>query len=139
MRTVFADTFYWISLINTADDWSDRVIQFAESATDIEFVTTDEVLVEVLTFYSKGGSNLRRQASILVRSILSDPTIRVVEQSHRSFLKGLDLYETRMDKGYSLTDCISMNTMRELKLTEALTHDKHFAQEGFVILFDSKK
>lgn len=38
------------------------VTQFAESATNIEFVTTDEVLVEVLILYSKGESSLRRQA-----------------------------------------------------------------------------
>jgi hypothetical protein len=30
--------------------------------------------------------------------------------------------------------CISMQTMRELEIIEMLTHDKHFTQEGFVIL-----
>jgi predicted nucleic acid-binding protein len=47
----------------------------------------------------------------------------------------LSLYKARADKGYSLTDCISMNTMRERNLTEVLTHDQHFAQEGFSLLF----
>ena len=52
------------------------------------------------------------------------------------YLAGLELNEQRPDKGYSLMDCISMNTMRQLKLTEALTHDKHFVQEGFAIVFE---
>ena len=99
-------------------------------------VTTDEVLTEVLAFYAKAPRNLRFQAIVLIRAILSDPTIHVVEQSHLSFLAGLELYGQRPDKGYSLTDCISMNTMRQLKLTEALTHDKHFVQEGFAIVFE---
>jgi predicted nucleic acid-binding protein len=47
---------------------------------------------------------------------------------------GLKLYESRLDKGYSLTDCISMSVMRDRNLTEMLTHDRHFAQEGFIIL-----
>jgi predicted nucleic acid-binding protein len=48
---------------------------------------------------------------------------------------GLKLYQQRLDKGYSLTDCISMNTMRKSGITEVLTHDLHFTQEGFIIVF----
>lgn len=55
----------------------------------------------------------------------------VVHQSHDSFRNGLALYEARPDKGYSLVDCISMVTMRELGITGALTADRHFRQEGF--------
>ncbi len=43
--------------------------------------------------------------------------------------------EVLLDKGYSLTDCISMQTMKSFSITEVLTHDKHFAQEGFTVLF----
>jgi len=49
-------------------------------------------------------------------------------------LAGLDLHFDRPDKNYSLTDCISMQMMRELGVFEILTHDHHFAQEGFVAL-----
>lgn len=45
------------------------------------------------------------------------------------------LYGARPDKGYSLTECISMQTMRREGLTEALTNDRHFEQEGFQALF----
>jgi predicted nucleic acid-binding protein len=38
------------------------------------------------------------------------------------------------DKGYSLTDCISMNVMRDRGINDVLTQDKQFAQEGFNIL-----
>jgi predicted nucleic acid-binding protein len=51
------------------------------------------------------------------------------------FLGGLELYRARPDKGYSLTDCISMHTMRGLGITDALTNDRHFEQEGFRALF----
>jgi predicted nucleic acid-binding protein len=70
-----------------------------------------------------------------VQAILSDPSVRIVPQSHDSFLKGLDLYSNCPDKRYSLTDCISMQTMRYEALTEVLTNDRHFEQEGFRALF----
>ena len=66
-----------------------------------------------------------------VERILASSVIRVIPQSRGSFLAGLDLYRARPDKGYSLADCISMQTMRKEGLTEALTNDRHFEQEGF--------
>ena len=33
-----------------------------------------------------------------------------------------------------MTDYIFMQTKRQLGITEVLTHDKHFAQEGFAVL-----
>ena len=49
-------------------------------------------------------------------------------------MKGLDVYASRTDKAYSLVDCISMNTMRQMGLAEVLTNDHYFTQEGFTIL-----
>jgi predicted nucleic acid-binding protein len=56
-------------------------------------------------------------------------------QTRESFQAGFDLYAARPDKGYSLTDCISMQTMRREGLTEVLANDRHFEQEGFRALF----
>ncbi|MEC4804209.1 MAG: hypothetical protein SAJ12_04085 [Jaaginema sp. PMC 1079.18] len=50
MRLIFADTFYWIALINQKDDWHERVILFTSTLDQVEIVTTDEVLTEVLNF-----------------------------------------------------------------------------------------
>jgi predicted nucleic acid-binding protein len=69
------------------------------------------------------------------RGVLTDPHITVVSQTHASFLDGLALYEARPDKAYSLTDCISMQTIRRAGLTDVLTNDHHFRQEGFRLLF----
>ena len=68
-------------------------------------------------------------------AILAKPVIRVIPQSRESFLAGLQLYRARPDKGYSLVDCISMQTMRKEGLTEVLANDRHFEQEGFRALF----
>ena len=86
-------------------------------------------------FLRRGTSETRRRAALFTRRVLTDPSITVFPQTHASFLEGLDLYESRPDKEYSLTDCISMQTMRRAGLTEVLTNDRHFTQEGFHILF----
>ena len=65
---------------------------------------------------------------------MADENFEVIEQTRDVFLKGLELYSSRLDKGYSLTDCISMNICREFEVYEILTHDHHFEQEGFQIL-----
>jgi hypothetical protein len=49
--------------------------------------------------------------------------------------RGIQLYNSRLDKDWSLTDCISFVVMRERGITEALTGDHHFEQAGFTTLF----
>lgn len=134
MRTVFADTLYWVALINPNDQWHARVLAVGNSLTQAHLMTTDEVLIEVLNFYAGRGSHARQRATVKVRAILRNANVEVVPQTHDQFLDGLVLYEARQDKGYSLTDCISMNVMRAHNLSDVLTHDDHFQQEGFTIL-----
>jgi predicted nucleic acid-binding protein len=135
MRTVFADTFYWIALADPADQWHGNARSLGEALAPVLLVTTDEVLGEFLDFFSEFGPNVRLAAVERVRAILKHPGVKVIEQSRSSFLSGLRLYERRVDKQYSLTDCISMETMRRLRLREVLTRDHHFTQEGFAVLF----
>jgi predicted nucleic acid-binding protein len=65
----------------------------------------------------------------------ADTFYRVAFTDPDDALYGFELYAARPDKGYSLTDCISMQTMRREGLTEVLTNHKHFEQEGFRALF----
>ena len=135
-RATFADTFYWIAIFNERDSRHKDAIAFSQANTDKIIITTDEVLTEFLAYFS-GDLEARIGAAEVVRDILEDATVRVVEQSRESFLKGLELYKARPDKGYSLTDCISMNTMRAEGVADILTNDVHFTQEGFRALFGS--
>ena len=134
MKSVFADTFYWIALANTKDDAHPRVLDFSRTLGSSLIVTTDEVLTEFLAFCAS-DSQLRVEAVAAVREILGAANARVIPQTRVSFLAGLDLYGARPDKGYSLTDCISMQTMRRESISDVLTNDRHFQQEGFRALF----
>src|SRR5688572_12702240 len=131
----FADTFYWIALTSPQDAWHSRVAAWARSHTSSRFVTTEEVLSELLTWFSANGPVARSRTADTVRDILRDPLVQVLPQTSADFHSALALYEARLDKSYSLTDCRSMVAMRALGISEALTNDHHFTQEGFVVLF----
>lgn len=133
MNAVFVDTLFWVAFAVPTDRWHEAAIKAKETLGRVRMVTTDEVLIEYLNSLAK-GEHIRAFAVKTVKAILKDPNIRVVPQSHESLLKGLALYADRSDKGYSLTDCISMNVMKGESLAQVLTHDHHFTQEGFEVL-----
>ena len=129
------DSFYLTALIMEEDQWHNACRQTMQSlGNNIRFVTTYEVLTEFLASVSRARPETRLRAVATVRDIIADPNITLVEQSHDLFTRGLELYATRPDKRYSLTDCISMTVMREMNITEVLTHDRDFENEGFVRL-----
>ena len=134
MSEVFADTQYWIAIINPHDQWHRRAVTVSQSLGRRRLVTTDDMLVEVLNFFAGYGVQMRQIAAQSVRSILHNANVEVLSILPDDFSLGLALYESRLDKGYSLTDCTAMNAMRRKGITEVLSGDKHFAQEGFTAL-----
>ena len=134
MGEIFADTFYWIALANPADQGHQAASEFSQANSDTPLVTTHEVLTEFLNYFAEAGEQTRRVVAEMCERTIEHPKISVLPQTSASFLAGFRLYQARPDKGYSLTDCISMTAMRERQMTDALTHDDHFRQEGFNVL-----
>ena len=138
MKKVFADSLYWIATIRPHDPWRTAARTARATLGDVRIVTTGEVLAEMLTALSKGGPAVRRTGVALVRAIMESSDVEVVPQSHGSFLQALDRYAQREDKQYSFTDCASMNTMDSAGITEILTKDHHFEQEGYKALIKAQ-
>ena len=134
MRRLFVDSFFWIALFDPRDNRHRQAVALAQALNRVRRVTTQEVLSEVLTYFAAFGATKRREVARAIRDIERDSGTEVVPQTAESFAAGLALYEDRLDKEYSLADCISMNAMRARGITEALTHDHHFVQEGFIAL-----
>jgi len=134
MNQVFADTQFFVGIINPHDQWHEQAILAEAQLTNSRYVTSESVLTEVLTFFCEYGPELRLRSVGAVELILNDSNTDVVSISRSVFLEGVRLYKERPDKGYSLTDCISMNICREREITQILSGDPHFRQEGFVTL-----
>jgi predicted nucleic acid-binding protein len=133
MMTVFADTAYWIASASPHDQWAAEARRARAGLGNAVLLTTDEVLAEFLTSFADQGPGVRGRVARTVRAILADRRIEVLAQRRESFMAGLALYERRPDKSYSLVDCIIMQTMRTRGITDILTVDRHFAQEGFTV------
>ena len=134
MKEVFADACYWIAVVSPQDQWASAAEAAKEALGSVRLVTTDEALGEVLASLCSRGAKVRKAAARAVRAILADPNVDVAPQSRETFLNGLQLYEQRSDKEYSLVDCITMCVMRAKGITEVLTSDDHFSQEGLQAL-----
>ena len=134
MRPVFADTVYRVATARLADRWRAAAREARRRLGHVGLVTTDEVLTEFLAALAKGGPRLRSDAARAVRAMLSGSNIRVIPQSRSSFRRALARYEARGDKQHSLQDCASTNVMEAESITQILTNDHHFEQEGFAVL-----
>jgi len=140
VRVVFADTHYWVALANQRDQKHKQARQLREEfRRERAFLLTPElVLAEFLAFFSSYGPPMRKAASQMVEDVLAAAKelqgVKVEWQSEELFKSGLKFYGDRLDKGYSLTDCVSMTILNREGLKEVATNDKHFTQEGFSIL-----
>lgn len=131
MTTVFADTYYFLAIINPGEREHQRAVEYSIRSR-VRLVTTTWVLLEVGNALSRGSN--RRLFSQLVAELNESPESEVVPPSESLFASGIELYDERPDKTWSLTDCLSFRVMERLRIREALTADHHFEQAGFVVL-----
>jgi predicted nucleic acid-binding protein len=131
MTPVFADTFFFLALINPRDTAHAQAVAAAGAQTG-PLITTAWVLTEV----ADGLANTpdRHLFPAILTDLEQGPRATVVPATQELFERGVRLYVARPDKKWSLTDCISFLVMEERKIAEALTADHHFEQAGFVAL-----
>jgi hypothetical protein len=82
---LFADTFYWIALLNPGDAFHARVTAFGNSLGLAHLATTDEVLTEMLNWFSRSGPHWRGRAAGLIHDLRSDPDVAVLPQTRVDF------------------------------------------------------
>jgi len=134
MNRVFADTGYWIALLNPRDELHQKAYATSREYSSNEIVTSELILTEFLNSFSDYGPRLRQAAAQAVESLRNTSEMVIVPQTSQLFGKALKRYQEMADKSWSLTDCASFLIMEEERLTAALTHDRHFSQAGFQTL-----
>lgn len=127
---VFLDASFVIALLNCRDQLHARALLLVprlEQAAEVW--TTEAVLVEIGNALSATD---RAAAAALIAQCYQTPTnVRVVMIDAALFQQALQLYASRHDKEWGLTDCISFVVMKAQNLVEAATADHHFRQAGF--------
>jgi hypothetical protein len=123
----FADTFYFMALLNRKDSSHAAAMEHSQGPGRI--LTTEWVLTELADAMA---SQVKRQSFVDLYGLLrSDSQVEVIPSSPDLFSLGIDLYSARPDKDWSLTDCISFVAMQQRGITDVLTGDHHFEQAGF--------
>ena len=132
MTVTFSDTAYYVAILNRRDALHSTAVAFSLGYAG-RFVTTEFVLIEVANFFNRPTG---RPAFIaLVNNLRAAGNVDIIPASTELFDRGFQLFSSRPDKDWSLTDCISFVVMADLGLSDALTADRHFEQAGFTALF----
>jgi predicted nucleic acid-binding protein len=131
MNVIFADTFYFLALVNPRDAAHQKALDASERLPG-PLVTTDWVLTEIADAFSHPKDRLKFLT--LLDRLRGNPDMTIVPSSEELFQRGIDFYRRRPDKDWPLTDCISFVVMKDQGISEALTGDQHFQQAGFKAL-----
>ncbi|OQW92134.1 MAG: nucleic acid-binding protein [Thiotrichaceae bacterium IS1] len=123
------DTVFIQALLNHRDQYHAKAkVWLPRLRMATEVWVTEAVLVEV----GNALSAINRTAAVqFIQQCYTTPNIRVVTIDTPLLTRALNLYQTRSDKSWGLTDCISFVVMEEHGLTEAVTADRHFVQAGY--------
>jgi len=134
MSTTLVDTAAWIALVNTRDELHERAkdVMIELRRNNVALVTTEFVLLEVANTFC--ASAWRGKAVKLIDGLRSQPNLKIIEADTSLLSEGWQLYCSRSDKNWSLTDCVSFAVMHEEQITQAFTSDHHFEQAGFIKL-----
>jgi len=130
-REVFVDTSALYALIDKRDAAyaavRDTVGPLVRSGRKL--VVTDYVVAETVNLANaRGGSIVGRRVLDLVEQSAG---IRLEWLGIARFELSKAFFRRHADHHYSFTDCTSFVIMRELRISEALTTDRHFPEAGF--------
>jgi predicted nucleic acid-binding protein len=138
LRFVFVDSSFYIAFVHTRDMDHARAVRLILDldATNTHYVTSPAVILEVLAYFSRLGPRLRERAALLAERLIESTVMEIVALDDGIFRAALDLYRRRLDKRYSLADCLAMVICRDRAISDVLTTDRDFEAEGFTILLD---
>ncbi len=125
---VFADTSYYVALVNPRDRHHAVADRFTR-AFDGRIVTTSLILAELGSFFAAGNGRLIFRE--LHDRIRFDESVEMIVPDDEQIDRAVRLFTDRMDKDWSLTDCVSFDLMTRLEIRTALATDHHFRQAGF--------
>src|SRR4051794_26072005 len=124
MNEVFADSSYWLALLNPDDALHSRASASRRPHRD-----------------DRGDPNrgdgpiqpaaLPSGASDFWRETPENPEVTIVPLVPDLLERAADLFQQRPDKSWSFTDCLSFVVMTQRNVSEALTYDHHYEQAGF--------
>ncbi|HAK87842.1 MAG: hypothetical protein A2077_06905 [Nitrospirae bacterium GWC2_46_6] len=134
MKIVFFDSWGWVAIANKDDNHHDRVYSFYKDLLLSKGlpVTTDYILAETITFLRAKIDF--RLVDIFIEAILDavkDNRIILEKIDEKRWIRAWELSKKYRDKSYiSFFDLSSFVVMKELRIADVLTNDRHFEDVG---------
>lgn len=136
MKAVFLDTFFLLASLNPDDTNHEAALAWSD-IYDGPLLTTAWVITEVAD--ALVGVRHRGVFQEFYQTLVAEKRLRIVPADQVLWDRGLQLYFSRADKEWSLTDCISFTVMGDEGLSEAATGVHDFEQAGFRALLRANK
>lgn len=134
MPEIFADTGYWIGLLNPRDQLHGIAVRIQRTLSNRQIITTEMVLTELLNHAGGLGAAMPLGAASMVSGLTREEGVTILPQTSSQFHTALARYRSRPDQNWSIVDCASFIVMEERGIQEALAFDRHFQQAGFAAL-----
>src|SRR5260370_8101803 len=106
MRRIFADTSYWMALVNPRDQIHQKAVSVSQRLSSESLLTTEMVLVEVLNSFS--DSLYRESVGRMVASLRQDQNLTIMPQTPAQFDSAVQRYQQAADKSEILTHCATL-------------------------------
>ena len=134
MDRLFLDTSYVIALSVPKDQNHKKAIKIADflKIDTARLITTRAIALEIGN--SLSAQKYRQAAVELLESLDEDPDVEIIPITEDLYRRGLQFFKDRSDKEWGIIDCISFVVMKDQGISNALTADKHFQQNGFKAL-----
>ncbi|MEK7439399.1 MAG: PIN domain-containing protein [Chloroflexota bacterium] len=136
-RYIMVDTWAWLALYNTADQFHDLATVANDTLLDERrvFVTTNGILSETYTNLNRWASHKTTvEFGQTIQSIARTGALEIIRVEVEDEEDAWVLFEKYDDlKGLSFNDCLTAAVMKRLEISEIFTGDKHFTVMGFVL------
>lgn len=130
IKEYFVDTGGFYALIDAKDPDHQKAEAFFEQVPPPSTFTSNYVFDEVMTLVQ---SHLGHHFAIkLGKEIRNQRSCHLIYLSEKEEIQAWELFQKRKDKEYSFTDCTSFVFCESRNISDVLSFDRHFKQEGFL-------
>lgn len=130
MTSIFADTSFFIALVDRSDQHHAGAVQFLKSNHQ-PLITTSAIVLELGAFFSDVPLRPSFLASL---HAIEKGKVEVIHVGRELQSQGIEYFGDRPDKDWSLTDCISFVVMKDRDIRESATSHRHFKEAGFIAI-----
>ncbi|MBN1981176.1 MAG: PIN domain-containing protein [Chitinivibrionales bacterium] len=132
-NTVFVDTGAWFAIADSSDQFHQRAVEHLKKLTEkaSRFVTSNLVIHETVLLLARRLS--KKAAGQFLDMVYTDEIVTIIQSTESMEQKAHVIFKKYTDQDFSITDCVSFVIMKDARIKEVFTFDKHFKVMKFSV------